>query len=95
MPCFAVHPEGTLLQLRVIPRAPKTLVQGMLGDALKIRLAAPPVEGAANTALQTFLAEACGLSRNRVQLLAGATGRNKKVLLLGIPPETARAALLP
>jgi hypothetical protein len=94
MPCFARHEDGTAVSVRVIPRAPKTLVQGLLGDALKVRLAAPPVEGAANRELQEFFAGALGIARNRVQILAGATGRNKRVLLAGVAPEAARKALL-
>ena len=94
MPCFARHEDGTAVSVRVVPRAPKTAVQGLLGDALKVRLAAPPVEGAANRELQAFFADALGIGRNRVQILAGATGRNKRVLLAGVAPEAARQALL-
>ena len=56
-----------------------------LGDALKIRLCAPPVDGAANAALIEFLSDFFSLPRARVQLLSGATSRNKRVLLAGLP----------
>ena len=85
-------PNGAVLNLRIIPRAHKNAIQGELGDALKIRLCAPPVEGAANTALVEFLAETLSIPRARIQLLAGATSRNKRVLLAGVP---ANKVILP
>ena len=78
-------PAGAVLTLRIVPRAHKNAIQGELGDALKIRLCAPPVDGAANAALVEFLSDAFSLPRARVQLLAGATSRNKRVLLAGLP----------
>ena len=78
-------PAGAVLNLRIVPRAAKNAIQGELGDALKIRLCAPPVDGAANAALVEFLSDAFSLPRARVQLLAGATSRNKRVLLAGLP----------
>ena len=78
-------PAGAVLNLRIVPRAAKNAIQGELGDALKIRLCAPPVDGAANAALIEFLSDALSLPRARVQLLSGATSRNKRVLLAGLP----------
>ena len=77
-------PAGAVLNLRIVPRAAKNAIQGEHGDALKIRLCAPPVDGAANAALVEFLSDAFALPRARVQLLAGATSRNKRVLLSGL-----------
>jgi len=84
-------PDGAILTLRIIPRAAKNAIQGEYGDALKIRLCAPPVEGAANTALIQFLSKTLSIPRSRIRLLSGATARNKRVLLAGyssasIPP---------
>ena len=78
-------PAGAVLNLRIVPRAAKNAIQGEHGDALKIRLCAPPVDGAANSALVEFLSDAFSLPRARVQLLSGATSRNKRVLLAGVP----------
>ncbi len=78
-------PDGAILNLRIVPRAHKNAIHGELGDALKIRLCAPPVDGAANAALIEFLSETFFLPRARVRLLAGATSRNKRVLLAGVP----------
>ena len=85
MPWLTETPDGAVLNLRVVPRAAKNAIQGEYGDALKIRLCAPPVDGAANAALIEFLADAFSLPRARVQLLSGATSRNKRVLLAGLP----------
>ncbi|MBK6452264.1 MAG: DUF167 domain-containing protein [Proteobacteria bacterium] len=75
--------DGTdwVLDVRVQPRASRTEFAGRLGDRLKIRLNAPPVDGRANTALLAFIAAACGLPRSRVSLDAGQTGRDKRVRL--------------
>ena len=87
--------EGVVLNVRVVPRAPRSVVQGLLGDALKIRLAAPPVEGKANTELVRYLAEELDLHVSRVQLLSGATGRNKRVLIQGMGGAAIAAKLMP
>ena len=86
-------PAGAVLNLRIVPRAHKNAIQGEHGDALKIRLCAPPVDGAANAALIEFLAETFDLPRARVQLLSGATSRNKRVLLSGCPSSMVRSIL--
>ena len=95
MPFVTDTTDGAVLLLRVIPRANKTAVQGLHGDALKVRLNAPPVEGAANTALVQFLAKQLKLPRSRVQLLAGETSRNKRVLLIGCNAAAIRLQLAP
>lgn len=85
MPWLTETPDGAVLNLRIVPRAAKNAIHGELGDALKIRLCAPPVDGAANAALIEFLSDFFSLPRARVQLLSGATSRNKRVLLAGLP----------
>jgi uncharacterized protein (TIGR00251 family) len=70
---------GLILSLRVQPGAKKTAFAGYHGDAVKVRLAAPPVDGKANAALCAFLAEVCGVPKSAVNLLAGAASRNKRV----------------
>ncbi len=70
--------------LHIQPRASKTAVVGVHGDAYKIRLAAPPVDGAANDALCAFLAETFDISKSAVIIQSGHTGRRKRVLLKGV-----------
>ena len=84
MPFLTDTPSGAVLNLRIIPRAHKNAIQGEHGDALKIRLCAPPVDGAANAALVEFLSDHFSIPRARIQLLTGATSRNKRVLLEGM-----------
>lgn len=93
MPWLTDTPDGAVLNLRVVPRAAKNAIQGEHGDALKIRLCAPPVDGAANAALIEFLAESFALPRARVQLLSGATSRTKRVLLAGMVADEIRTKL--
>jgi uncharacterized protein (TIGR00251 family) len=75
--------------VRVQPRASRTELAGRYGDALKIRLAAPPVDGAANEALVRFLAERLKVPRSSVALMAGAGARAKVLAVTGIGLEEA------
>ena len=69
--------------MRVIPRAARSRIDGMRAGALLVRLAAPPVEGAANDALVTLLASTLGVPRRSVRLIAGERSRNKRVVIDG------------
>jgi uncharacterized protein (TIGR00251 family) len=89
------HAGGTRLAVHVQPRAARTEVAGVHGDALKIRLAAPPVDGAANETLLRFLAAALDVPRTALSLAAGASGRRKRVLVATLPPEVVARRLLP
>ena len=83
-------PGGIRMNVRVVPRASRSGSQGLLGDALKIRLQAPPVEGKANRALIEFFAESFHIPTRNVELLRGETGRNKTVLIRGVTESEAR-----
>ncbi len=85
-------PAGDLvLTLHVQPGARKTEIAGMHGDALKLRLAAPAVEGKANACLVGFLAGELKVGRSQVELLTGATGRRKRVLVRGVSQPSVAA----
>ncbi len=75
------------LTLHIQPGAKKTAFAGLHGDALKIRLAAPPVDGKANEALLRFVAEALSLPKSAVSLKSGQTSRRKVLELHGATPE--------
>lgn len=79
--------DGVILDLHVQPGAKKTEVVGRHGDALKIRLAAPPVDGKANAALVAFIAAKVGAGRTAVELVSGQAARAKRVRVAGIAPE--------
>jgi uncharacterized protein (TIGR00251 family) len=83
-----------VLDIRVIPRASRTRVDGTRGGALLIRLAAPPVDGAANDALIAFLADALALPRRNISIVSGVRSRDKRVRIEGIDEPAARTRLL-
>lgn len=75
------------LQVHVSPGAGKSSVVGRHGDALKLRVAAPPVDGRANEAAVGLLAETFGLKPEQVELLSGDTSRSKRFRLSGVDME--------
>ncbi|MFN3884964.1 MAG: DUF167 domain-containing protein [Rhodocyclaceae bacterium] len=85
--------HGVTLTLHIQPGAKKTEIAGRHGDALKIRLAAPPVDGKANDALIDFLAKKLGAGRTAVEIIGGQTSRAKRVRIAGVGAEDVRAAL--
>jgi len=82
-----------VLLLHVQPGAKKTEVAGAHGDALKIRLAAPPVDGKANECLIAFLADRLDIAKSRLDLVSGAASRAKRVRATGVAAEFVRARL--
>jgi uncharacterized protein (TIGR00251 family) len=87
-------PDGCTLTLRIQPGAKKNAVLTPHGDALRIALTAPPVDGKANEALITFIAEALSLPRARISLLSGQTSRSKVLRITGKSAAEVEAALL-
>jgi uncharacterized protein (TIGR00251 family) len=81
------------MKVRVITRAQKTELAGTRDDALLVRLNAPPVDGAANEELVTFLARLLGVPRRRVTIVSGARNRHKRVRVEAINVATAAAFL--
>lgn len=77
---------GTLLLVKLQPRAAKNEIGEALGDELKIKVTAPPVDAAANAALVKLLAEKLGCARGRVELRRGQTSRHKIMMLHGFQP---------
>ncbi len=83
-----------ILSLRIVPNARRSEVVGMHGEAIKVKVQAPPVEGKANEALLEFLAERLGLSARQLEIVAGAKSRDKLVGINGMTVEEARERLL-
>ena len=73
--------DGVILRVKVQPRASRDEVVGVKGDALKVRITAPPVEGAANARLLTVLAKKLGIPRGRLELRTGSTSRLKSIII--------------
>ena len=93
MPCLTEREGDTLLAVHLQPRARRTELAGLRADALKVRVAAPPVDNAANEALCAFLARRLGVPASRVRLERGATSRAKLVCLAGLTAAEVRARL--
>ncbi len=86
-------PGGTLLAIKLQPRASANEIGEALGDELKIKVTAPPVDSAANESLVKFLAGHLGCAKNRVELLRGQTSRHKTVKLHGFTVEEVASLL--
>ena len=88
------HPEGTVVRLRVVAGARRTELAGVAGQALRVRVAAPPAQGRANAAVLGYLAALVGLRARDLEITAGERARDKLVLVRGRSPGQVRAALL-
>lgn len=87
--------DGVILTLHIQPGAKKTEVAGPHGDALKIRLAAPPVDGKANAALLAFIAAKVGARGTAIELVGGQLSRAKRIRIADMTSAQVEAALQP
>jgi uncharacterized protein (TIGR00251 family) len=83
-------PDGIHIEVRVIPRARTTSLTSFRDEQLVVRVAAPPVEGAANQALTRYLADVLGLPRRAVQIVSGAAASRKRLAITGLSPAAFR-----
>ncbi len=90
MAYFTETPEGTILNVKAQPRSSKAGVDGLIGDAVKVRVKCAPVDGKANKELVETLAEAFGLPKSKVMFKSGETSKQKRILLTGISAGTVR-----
>jgi uncharacterized protein (TIGR00251 family) len=86
-------PTGATFAVKVHPRAKKNAITGALGDALKLALTAPPVDGRANEACIEFFASLLKIPRSSVTIASGETGRNKVIRVVGISADEIRTRL--
>ncbi len=77
-------PGGVAFSIQVVPRASKCAVAGIVNDALKIRLTAPPVDGKANEECLRYLSTLLGVARNRLSIVSGRTSRKKIIFIAGM-----------
>ena len=88
--------NGVVFTAKIIPGGrSQTQICGLLGEMLKIKVAAPPEKGKANQCLINFLAERLGVKRNSVNIISGSTNPVKRIQILGISPETLLQKLNP
>lgn len=86
-PFFTVTKDGIILNIHVQPRASKNQICGLQGEALKLRLTSPPVDGAANKLCREFLADLFGVAKSYVEIISGETSRHKRVKICGDPVQ--------
>jgi uncharacterized protein (TIGR00251 family) len=85
--------EAVVLRVHAQPGAGRSAVTGRHGAALKVKVAAPPVEGRANAAVAELLERTFGIKSDQVQLVGGETSRSKRFRLVGVTPELVDAAI--
>ncbi len=94
LPAFLrVQSDGVLLAVRLQPRSSLNQIGKALGEELRIKVTAPPVDAAANEALLRLLADALDCPRNHIQLIRGHTARQKTLKIYGLSPEQIVARL--
>jgi uncharacterized protein (TIGR00251 family) len=86
--------KGVTLAVKVQPRAQKNAVAGVVGEALKLALTAPPVEGRANEAVVEFVAELFRIPRSSVTIASGLSSRNKVIRLTGVSRPAVEQRLM-
>lgn len=90
---FRQTAAGVEFDLRVLPRASKTAPAGVRDDALVVRIAAPPVDNAANDALIEFLCDTLQVPRRSIRILSGERGRRKRIAIDGVTLDAVKARL--
>jgi len=86
-PYLRSEPDGVWLSIKVQPRASANEIGGVMGNELRVKVTAPPVDSAANEALVGFLAQTLGCARNKVELIRGQTSRHKIIRVRGMTAE--------
>lgn len=86
-------PKGAQFALRVQPRASRTAIVGLIGDAVKLAITAPPVDGKANQAVVEFLSDLFRVPKSSIEIVSGETGRNKLIAIRGVTAEQVRKML--
>lgn len=92
-PWLRLRADGLDVMVRVVPRASRDRVAGVLGERLKVQVAAPPVEGEANRAVAALVARSAGLPAGAASVVAGSGSRSKTVRLACSDPEAAARQL--
>ena len=86
-------PEGVILNVRAQPRSSRSGIDGLLGDAVKVRIRCAPVDGKANKELVETLAEAFDLPKSAVVFKSGETSKTKRILLRGVKSSSSTTAM--
>ncbi len=96
MHCLTEQPDGSLILLVYVqPKASRNRIVGLHGDAVKISITAPPVDGKANAGVIKLLAKFFHLPKSAITIISGESSRSKRLRLEGIEPDKAHALLSP
>ena len=90
---FTETPEGVILNVKAQPRSSRAGLDGLVGDAVKVRVRSAPVDGKANKELAETIADAFGLAKSRVSFKSGETSKQKRILLMGVTAATVRSVV--
>ena len=90
MSWFSEAADGVVVNVRAQPRSSRAGLDGVVGDALKVRIRAAPVDGKANKELVETLADAFGLPKSRVVFRSGVTSKTKRIALVGATADDVR-----
>lgn len=90
MPYLTETADGTVLNVRAQPRSSRAGVDGLIGDAVKVRVKCAPVDGKANREILETLADTFDLPKSRVVFKSGETSRQKRILLVGVGADIVR-----
>jgi uncharacterized protein (TIGR00251 family) len=93
MSYFTESAEGVILNVKAQPRSSKSGIDGLLGDAVKVRIKCAPVDGKANKELTETLADAFGLPKSMVMFKSGETSKTKRILLKGVDAVRVRSVV--
>ena len=93
MAYFSETAEGVVLNVKAQPRSSRSGLDGLVGDAVKVRIRSAPVDGKANKELVETLADAFGLPKSRVVFKGGETSKTKRILLQGLTAEQVRVVV--
>lgn len=87
---FTQNAGSITFTIRVVPRASKSEIVGDVDGSLKVRISAPPVDGAANEEVVRVLAKAFGVAKSNVSIVSGETSKTKRIHVIGATPEQLR-----
>jgi uncharacterized protein (TIGR00251 family) len=82
-----------MLSVVVVPRAGRSSIEKLTDGTIQVRVAAPPVDGAANAALMRFLSNVLDVPRSRMEIVSGASSRRKRISFVGLTPDELEARL--
>ncbi len=89
----AENENSVVISVRVTARASKSEIVGLYSDVIKVRIAAPPVDGAANSEIIKLFAKTFGVAKSKVEIVSGSTSKTKRLRINGVTPPQVAAIL--